>query len=109
VDIERVTGSTAKMRVRAKSPGTGLGSASGEAPTKAFKLTCSDGQADEYDGNTKRELEAGVLKLGREAGEWTVCSRRITGPLSSWTVATARTRTMTTRTTTIRKTGNRND
>jgi hypothetical protein len=38
----------------------------------AFKLTYSDGQADDYDDNTKWELEAGVLKLGREAGEWTV-------------------------------------
>ena len=37
-----------------------------------FKLTYSDGQAEDYDGNTTRELEAGVLKLGREAGEWTV-------------------------------------
>ena len=38
----------------------------------AFTLTYSDGQADDYDDNTKWELEAGVLKLGREAGEWTV-------------------------------------
>jgi hypothetical protein len=38
----------------------------------AFKLTYSDGQADDYDDNTKWELEAGVLKLGREVGEWTV-------------------------------------
>ncbi len=38
----------------------------------AFKLTYSDGQADDYDEDTKWELEAGVLKLGREAGEWTV-------------------------------------
>jgi hypothetical protein len=38
----------------------------------AFKLTYSDGQADDYDDNTKWELEAGVLKLGREPGEWTV-------------------------------------
>jgi hypothetical protein len=35
----------------------------------AFKLTYSDGQAGDYDDNTKWELEVGVLKLGREAGE----------------------------------------
>jgi hypothetical protein len=38
----------------------------------AFKLTYSDGQADDYDDDTKWELEAGVLKLGREHGEWSV-------------------------------------
>jgi hypothetical protein len=38
----------------------------------AFKLTYSDGQADDYDDSTKWEVEAGVLKMGREPGEWTV-------------------------------------
>ena len=35
----------------------------------AFKLTYSDGQSDDYDDKTKYELEAGVLKMGREHGE----------------------------------------
>jgi hypothetical protein len=34
------------------------GSSSWQAPTMAFKLTYSDGQADDYDDNTKWELEA---------------------------------------------------
>jgi hypothetical protein len=38
----------------------------------AFKLTYSDGQETDYDDNTKWEVEAGVLKLGREEGKWTV-------------------------------------
>ena len=38
----------------------------------AFKLTYSDGQADDYDDSTKWEVEAGVLKMGREPGKWTV-------------------------------------
>lgn len=38
----------------------------------AFKLTYSDGQEDDYDDSTKWEIEAGVLKMGREAGKWTV-------------------------------------
>lgn len=38
----------------------------------AFKLTYSDGHETEYDDNTKWEVENGVLKMGREAGKWTV-------------------------------------
>jgi hypothetical protein len=38
----------------------------------AFKLTYSDGQATDYDDSTKWEVENGVVKMGREAGEWTV-------------------------------------
>jgi hypothetical protein len=38
----------------------------------AFKLTYTDGQESNYDDSTKWEVEAGVLKLGREDGEWTV-------------------------------------
>ncbi|MDT5143805.1 MAG: hypothetical protein QOE52_2152, partial [Mycobacterium sp.] len=38
----------------------------------AFKLTYSDGQATDYDDSTKWEVENGVVKLGREAGKWTV-------------------------------------
>ena len=38
----------------------------------AFKLTYSDGHETEYDDNTKWEVENGVVKLGREAGKWTV-------------------------------------
>ena len=38
----------------------------------AFKLTYSDGHETDYDDNTKWEVEEGVLKLGREAGKWTV-------------------------------------
>lgn len=38
----------------------------------AFKLTYSDGQETDYDDNTKWEVENGVVKLGREAGKWTV-------------------------------------
>jgi hypothetical protein len=38
----------------------------------AFKLTYTDGQADDYDDDTKWEVEGGVLKLGKESGNWTV-------------------------------------
>ena len=38
----------------------------------AFKLTYSDGQETDHDDNTKWEVEAGVLKMGREPGKWTV-------------------------------------
>ena len=38
----------------------------------AFKLTYSDGQATDYDESTKWEVENGVVKMGREAGKWTV-------------------------------------
>jgi hypothetical protein len=38
----------------------------------AFKLTYIDGQESDYDDGTKWEVEAGVLKLGRDDGEWTV-------------------------------------
>ena len=38
----------------------------------AFKLTYSDGQSTDYDDSTKWEVENGVVKMGREAGKWTV-------------------------------------
>lgn len=38
----------------------------------AFKLTYSDGQATDYDDTTKWQVEDGVVKMGREAGKWTV-------------------------------------
>jgi hypothetical protein len=38
----------------------------------AFKLTYSDGQETDYDDNTKWEVEDGVVKMGRDAGKWTV-------------------------------------
>lgn len=38
----------------------------------AFKLTYSDGQETDYDDDTKWEVDNGVLKMGREAGKWTV-------------------------------------
>ncbi|MBO0866099.1 MAG: hypothetical protein J2P16_13620 [Mycobacterium sp.] len=38
----------------------------------AFKLTYSDGAETDYDDNTEWEVEAGVLKMGREPGKWTV-------------------------------------
>jgi len=38
----------------------------------AFKLTYSDGQATSYDDGTEWEVDNGVVKLGREAGKWTV-------------------------------------
>jgi hypothetical protein len=38
----------------------------------AFKLTYSDGQSTDYDDSTNWEVENGVVKLGRESGQWTV-------------------------------------
>ena len=38
----------------------------------AFKVTYTDGQADNYGGATKWAVEGGVLKMGRELGNWTV-------------------------------------
>jgi len=38
----------------------------------AFKLTYTDGQESDYDDGTKWEVDGGVLKLGREDGEWSV-------------------------------------
>lgn len=38
----------------------------------AFKLTYSDGQETDYDDSTKWEVENAVVKMGREAGKWTV-------------------------------------
>jgi hypothetical protein len=38
----------------------------------AFKLTYIDGQESDYDDGTKWDVDGGVLKLGREDGEWTV-------------------------------------
>ncbi|HET7665448.1 MAG TPA: hypothetical protein VFK56_05115 [Mycobacterium sp.] len=38
----------------------------------AFKLTYTDGQESSYDDSTKWDVDGGVLKLGREDGEWTV-------------------------------------
>ena len=38
----------------------------------AFKLTYRDGEADDYDDSTQWAVEDGVLKMGREDGEWTV-------------------------------------
>lgn len=38
----------------------------------AFKLTYSDGQSTDYDDSTKWELDDGVVKLGRDEGDWTV-------------------------------------
>jgi hypothetical protein len=38
----------------------------------AFKLTYTDGQETDYDDDTAWEVESGVLKMGREAGNWTV-------------------------------------
>ncbi|MGH3564298.1 MAG: hypothetical protein ACRDTN_21605 [Mycobacterium sp.] len=37
-----------------------------------FKLTYTDGQDQDFDDSTKWEVEAGVLKMGREPGNWTV-------------------------------------
>ena len=37
-----------------------------------FKLTYTDGQESDYDDGTKWEVDGGVLKLGREDGEWSV-------------------------------------
>jgi hypothetical protein len=38
----------------------------------AFKLTYSDGQSTDYDDGTKWEVDNGVVKMGRDDGEWTV-------------------------------------
>ena len=38
----------------------------------AFKLTYHDGQDDDYDDSTSWVVEDGVLKMGREEGNWTV-------------------------------------
>lgn len=38
----------------------------------AFKLTYSDGVETDYDDNTAWEVDDGVLKMGREEGNWTV-------------------------------------
>ena len=38
----------------------------------AFKLTYTDGQESDYNDGTKWEVDGGVLKLGREDGEWSV-------------------------------------
>jgi len=38
----------------------------------AFKLTYTDGQESDYDDGTKWKVEDGVLKLGREEGNWSV-------------------------------------
>jgi hypothetical protein len=38
----------------------------------AFKLTYSDGQETDCGDSTKWEVENGVVKMGREAGKWTV-------------------------------------
>jgi hypothetical protein len=40
--------------------------------TMAFKLTYTDGQADDYDDSTAWAVEDGVLKMGRQSGKWTV-------------------------------------
>jgi hypothetical protein len=41
-------------------------------PGMAFKLTYSDGQSTDYDDGTKWEVDSGVVKLGRDEGDWTV-------------------------------------
>ena len=38
----------------------------------AFKLTYTDGQEDTYDDETAWTVEDAVLKMGHEAGKWTV-------------------------------------
>lgn len=38
----------------------------------AFKLTYSDGQSTDYDDSTKWEVDNGVVKMGRDEGDWTV-------------------------------------
>jgi hypothetical protein len=38
----------------------------------AFKLTYTDGQETDYGDDTAWEVDDGVLKIGREKGEWTV-------------------------------------
>src|ERR1700712_528106 len=51
------------------------------ARTMAFKLTYSDGQETDYDDDTAWEVDNGVLKLGRQDGEWSVLV-----PPSHWAV-----------------------
>ncbi len=41
-------------------------------PGMAFTLTYSDGQSTDYDDGTKWEVDGGVVKLGRDDGDWTV-------------------------------------
>jgi hypothetical protein len=41
-------------------------------PGMAFKLTYSDGQSTSYDDGTKWEIDSGVVKMGRDEGDWTV-------------------------------------
>ena len=60
-------------------------------PGMAFKLTYSDGQSTDYDDSTKWEVENGVVKLGREAGKWTVSSPRVTGQRWNWRPAKTKT------------------
>jgi hypothetical protein len=38
----------------------------------AFTLTYSDGNSTDYDDNTKWEVDNGVVKLGRDEGDWSV-------------------------------------
>jgi hypothetical protein len=38
----------------------------------AFKLTYSDGQETDYDDDTAWEVDDGVLKMGRNEGDWSV-------------------------------------
>jgi hypothetical protein len=38
----------------------------------AFTLTYSDGKSTDYDDNTKWEVDNGVVKLGRDEGDWSV-------------------------------------
>jgi len=38
----------------------------------AFTLTYSDGQSTDYDDSTKWEIDNGVVKMGRDDGDWTV-------------------------------------
>ena len=42
------------------------------AGTMAFKLTYSDGQETDYDDDTAWVVDNGVLKMGRQEGEWSV-------------------------------------
>ena len=38
----------------------------------AIKLAYSDGQSTDYDDSTKWEVDNGVVKMGRDDGDWTV-------------------------------------
>ena len=42
------------------------------ASTMAFKLTYTDGEADDFGDDTAWVVEGGVLKMGREPDSWTV-------------------------------------